>query len=313
MANIELVNTLLAKSMPPALQPVSMVERYVGKAHVTLIGVEHEAAPQSYPWHAIRQSIEHLGGRGAIALEYFPSELEQTIYQHRLLGRYARRYAARAGITHFFGGVSHIAAHTGHTIIVLDPANTALFQLLYLHLPLAACAVGTAWWWYAALETLQRHTHWGRGAERRHAGASSNPRIPRAQRSTLLHRVLASMLLSAGLGGVAWFAQDTRYRYVLQPIYREYGLHMRDMRWVTIAQGLAQYGRQHRHRVVVLYPPAHLLDGIVHYLDHPEQRKHKYRFYAKVLPGITKAIRTYRWHRDHWRLVHYEPIVADDA
>jgi hypothetical protein len=292
MSNIEMGNAQIADRTPPESQPLAIVERYVGNTHVTLIGVEHEVSPQSYPWQSIRRYIEHLGEQGAVALEYFPSELEQTIYRHVLLGWYARRYAAHAGITHFFGGVGHIAAHTQHEIIVLDPANTAAFQMLYLHLPLAAIAMGTSWWCYEVLHTM-------------------NGSIQRRGRSKLLQRLLAATLLTTGLGGVAWFAQDTPYRRFLQPLYRDYAVHMRDMRWVTIAQGLAQYCQQHEHRVVVLYPPAHLLDGITHYLDHPEQRKRKYRLYAKFLPGITKAIRAYRWDGDQWRLVKYERIVSD--
>jgi hypothetical protein len=271
-----------------ALQPLIIVERSLGNAQVTLVGVEHEAAPHSYPWSAIRKVIERQEAPGALVLEYFPPELEHTIYRHKLLGRYARRYAAHAGINHFFGSVADIAADTHHPVIILDPANTVAFQLLYLHFPLAALALGAGWWWYDTRKALHKRSRWGK-------------------------RALAGMLFSAGLGGVAWGVQDTRYRHLLQPLYREYALHMRDMRWVTIAQGLAQYCEQQRRHVVVVYPPTHMLDGIVHYLDHPEQRKKKYRFYAAVLPGITKAIRTYRWERDHWRLVQHAPITPNDT
>jgi hypothetical protein len=33
--------------------------------------------------------------------------------------------------------------------------------------------------------------------------------------------------------------------------------------------------------------------------------------YATLLPGITKAIRGYRWAGDQWRLVQYAPIATD--
>ncbi len=275
----------------PPLEPPPLVrvERHLGQAHLTLLGVEHDAAPQSYPWSVIQHTLAAMGTQGRVALEYFPPELEQTIYRHAVLGGYARDYAGHAGITPFFGGIAHLVTHTQQDILVLDPANSAAFQLLYLHFPLAALAAGVGWWGYDLLHTWQR----------------------RARGRRVLPRVLASLLLSVGGAGVAWWPQDTRYRWVLQPLYREYALHMRDMRWVTIAQGLAQYAAQHAGPIVVVYPPTHLLDGIVHYLDHPDQRRTKYWVYATLLPGITKAIRAYRWTGDQWRLVQYEPIATD--
>ncbi len=287
---IRMMNTARSATHPPLEpQPLVHVERHLGQAHLTLLGVEHDAAPQSYPWSVIQHTLAAMGTQGCVALEYFPPELEQTIYRHAVLGRYARAYAGHAGITPFFGGIAHLVTHTQQEVLVLDPANSAAFQLLYLHLPLAAIAAGTAWWGYDLLHTRQR----------------------RARGRRVLPRVLASLLVSVGGAGVAWWPQDTRYRQVLQPLYREYALHMRDMRWVTIAQGLAQYAAQHAGPMVVVYPPTHLLDGIVHYLDHPDQRRTKYRVYATLLPGITKAIRAYRWTGDQWRLVQYAPIVTD--
>ncbi len=60
----------------------------------------------------------------------------------------------------------------------------------------------------------------------------------------------------------------------------------------------------------MLYPPAHMIDGVLHYLNYPEQREKKYRIYSKLLPGITKAIRSYKWESGHWRLVESEPITT---
>jgi hypothetical protein len=287
------------------------IERHLGQTHLTLLGIEHDAAPQSYPWSVIQHILAEMGTQGRVALEYFPPELEQTIYRHAVLGGYARRYARHAGITPFFGGIAHLVTHTQQEIVVLDPANSAAFQLLYLHLPLAALAAGAGWWGYDLLRTWQRHARGRQAAGTWRRDAAATPRPPTSGHRHMLQRVLASLLVSVGGAGVAWWPQDTRYRWVLQPLYREYALHMRDMRWVTIAQGLAQYAAQHAGPMVVVYPPTHLLDGIVHYLDHPHQRRTKYRVYATLLPGITKAIRAYRWTGDQWRLVQYAPIATD--
>jgi hypothetical protein len=311
LATSPMTNARRVTHLPLEPYPLVRVERHLGQAHLTLLGVEHDAAPQSYPWSAIQHTLAEMGTQGRVALEYFPPELEQTIYRHAVFGGYARRYASHAGITPFFGGIAHLATHTQQEILVLDPANSAAFQLLYLHLPLVAIAGGVGWWGYDLLQPRQRlpRAHQAAGTGQR--GAAATPRPPRSGRRRVLQRVLASLLVSMGLAGVAWWPQDTRYRQRLQPLYREYALHMRDMRWVTIAQGLVQYGAQHPGRVVVVYPPTHLLDGIVHYLDHPDQRRTKYHVYARVLPGITKAIRAYRWTGDQWRLMKYEPIATD--
>ncbi len=82
------------------------------------------------------------------------------------------------------------------------------------------------------------------------------------------------------------------------------------MRWVTIAQGLAQYCDNNDHHLAVLYPPAHIIYGILHYLNHPEERKKKYWIYSRILPGITKAIRAYRFESGRWKLVKSKPITT---
>jgi hypothetical protein len=312
MSNIELASAHIVDDALPERQHLAVVERHIGKAHVTFIGVEHEVPPQSYPWQHIRRHIERAGADGTVVLEYFPPELEQTIYRHPLLGGYARRYSAHAGITHFFGGVARIAAQTQKKIIVLDPANTATFQVLYLHLPLAAIALGTGWMGYEALQKVNLRARWREQAKAASAAMGAKWSQQHRRSGNLLQRLAAATLLLAGLEGVAWFLQDTRYQRSSQPLYRDYALHMRDMRWVTIAEGLSRYCAQHDHPIVVLYPPAHLFDGILHYLDHPEQRKKKYRFYFRLLPGVVKAIRVYKWEREDWGLVKHQPITLND-
>ncbi len=138
-------NTRSATPPPLEPQPLVRVERHLGQAHITLLGVEHDAVPQSYPWPVIHHALADMGAHGRVALEYFPPELEQTIYQHTVLGRYARHYAGHAGITPLFGGIARLVPHTQQEILVLDPTNSAAFQLLYSHLPLAALAAGAAW------------------------------------------------------------------------------------------------------------------------------------------------------------------------
>ncbi len=135
------------------MQKLSIVERKLAGSHVTFIGVEHHAPPNSYPWQKIQQYIQHSGEGGKIVLEYFPPELEQTIYNHPILGGYAKLYSRYAGITRFFDEVGSIAAKAQREVIVLDPANNAVFQLLYLHLHLASVGLGSGW---GVRERLQR-------------------------------------------------------------------------------------------------------------------------------------------------------------
>ena len=270
-------------------QALSISEKRIRNSQVTFIGVEHEASPNSYPWQGIQQHIESAGESGKIVLEYFPAELEQTIYNHPILGCYAKRYSENAGIASFFGGMGSIAAVTRREVIVLDPANNATFQLLYLHLPLAAIALGAGWGCYEALQTM-------RGNQR--------------SRTKLLQRLAAGTLSITGLEGVSWFLQDRPSMRSLQRLYRDNSVNMRDMRWVTIAQGLVQYCGKHEQNLSVLYPPAHM-EGILHYLNRPDERKRKYAFYSSMFSGITKAIREYRFEHGQWRLTKREPITAN--
>ena len=273
-------------SAVPRTQNVSIDGRKIGNSHVTFVGVEHEAPPHSYPWHKIQQIIESLGENGKIVLEYFPPELEQTIYNHPLLGRYARWYSHNAGILHFFGGVGDIAATTQKEVIVLDPANNAPFQLLYLHMPLVAMSLGIGW------------AIWKRWSK---------------QRIRWPQRLATATLLLTGLEGVSWYLQDTIRTHPFKRFYRDHALNMRDMRWVTVAQGLIQYCKDDPHHLAVLYPPAHIMDGVLHYLNHPEERTKKYAIYSRFLPGVPKTIRAYRFESGRWKLVMREPIIAKEG
>ena len=277
----------LENSSVPATQKLFIDRRKIGNSEITFVGVEHEAPHHSYPWENIHQLLESLGENGKIVLEYFPAELEQTIYNHPLLGRYAKRYSRHAGITHFFDKVGNLAARNQHDVIVLDPANNAAFQLLYLHLPLVAIGLGTVW------------------------GVWKQRSKQRARRR-LLQRFVAGTLVITGLEGVSWYLQDTIPTHPFKRLYRDNALNMRDMRWVTIAQGLIQCCKNDAHHLLVLYPPAQIFDGILHYLSHHEERTKKYTLYSKTFPGITKAIRKYRWESGTWRLVTHEPITVDD-
>jgi hypothetical protein len=309
MPIIEFGSSLIERLIRLESQRLSVVCRNVGQANVTFVCVEHEALAHTYPWPQIHQYIEQAGEHGKIGLEYFPPELERTIYNRPLLGRYARWYSRYAGITEFFGEVGSIAARTEKEILVFDPANSAAFQMLYLHIPLATIALGVGRGCYEVLEKTKGAALF---KESMTAGLEFNPRQSEKQRirRTVLQGVVLGTLVVAGLEAVSWRIQDTRHRHSLQSLYRERSINMRDMRWVTIAQGLTQYCTENDHPIVMLYPPAHMLDGVLHYLDHPEQCKRKYRIYSKLLPGITKAIRAYRYEGGDWRLVRRETITV---
>lgn len=268
-------------------QKLSIDERKVGNSQITFIGVEHEAPPSTYPWQKILEIIDSLGENGKVVLEYFPPELEQTIYNHPLLGFYAQRYSKKAGITHFFGGVGQIAAKAKKEVIVLDPANNVPFQLLYLHVPLMAIGLGIGWGIWQRTNKHRLRVKWS-------------------------HWLAVGTLVITGLEGVSWYLQDTLRTHSTKRLYRDNALNMRDMRWVTVAQGLIQYCKDDAHRIAVLYPPAHLIDGVLHYLNSPEERKKKYTIYSRIFPRITKMIRGYRFESGEWRLIMYEPITPKD-
>ncbi|MDQ5850625.1 MAG: hypothetical protein M3380_00880 [Chloroflexota bacterium] len=292
-------------------QQLSIAEQTIGDSRVTFIGVEHDASPNSYPWREIQKHIEGLGEAGQIVLEYFSPELEQTIYNHPVFGGYAKRYSNRAGITPFFDGIAAIAAKLQKEIIVLDPANNAAFQLLYLHVPLLGAGLGVSLGCLEALQRIKDTALWGEKILASGIRDISTRQGKQKTGARLLRRLAAGTLVLTGLEGVSWFLQDHLHTHSLRQLYRDRSLNMRDMRWVTIAQGLTQYCRSHAGNFAVFYPPAHIADGILHYLTHSNQRMNKYGFYSRVVPGISRTIRAYRFERGQWRLVQVEPITTN--
>jgi len=98
--------------------------------NVRLISCDHqpEKMPKKYPWGQIEDEIKDSS---LVFVEYFPHELEQTVYNNPIWGKLARVSAKVQGIDQFFGRVSDICVEHDREIAVADIANGAKYSAYY--------------------------------------------------------------------------------------------------------------------------------------------------------------------------------------
>ncbi len=259
----------VAENIP--VQSPLVIERVIGGCNVTLVGLEHYGPIEDYPQEFLEETVS---SSGKLVVEYFPPELERTVFNDPLsIGHTAREDAKSHGITDFFGNLERLAEKHNKDVLVLDPANNFWFQFLYLPAPFIFALAGAPLF---VADNLDRKM-----SRRRFLGAG---------------------LTLASIQGYSWVLPSD------SPLKRYY-LNMRDLRWATVAQGLVQYCRENPGQDLTLfYPPFHIEDGINYYLDHPVEREWKYALYSQI-PGVTREIRQYQNSPgDSWTLSKISPI-----
>lgn len=263
------------------ITPDLVVQRQVGNNLVTFLGVEHEESDKGALSSEI---IDHIRASSTVVVEYLPDELAGTVYKHGTLGYIAQAEANRAGITHFFDEIGKVTAEESKAISVIDPANNLEFFAHYMGLPLtlsAGCVVAAEL--YKNKQKVSR-------------------------RSLIAGMSLGIASTIAGVEGASWVLHRTPLKQHTKPLYREWSVNAKDSRWVIVSQGLEQ---MEGTNTLVIYPKSHIVDGFMHYLDHPEQRKAKFNLYSKV-PGLTTSIREFKFNSRFgaWEKIKESPILS---
>lgn len=271
----------------PQRDVISFTEtRKVGKCDVTFVAFEHKLQRGTYPIESYIKDADTVG------VEYFMPDIENTVLNKPLLGGIAQFYV-EGGIRQLSDQISKIAAKEKKDIVVMDPANDISFAVGSKLLPGIGVGAGV----YSILKsTLPQYKH-------------------QPTRRKFL-KALGAGVLTLSTGMQTEVLQDIPPTKDMQAVYRDFAINGKDMRWQTIAQGIDQYCNTPENmdkKIVFFYPPAHIKDGILPYLDNTDNRRIKNALYTKV-PGLRRQIREYTFQdqKGHtspsWQLAQTTPI-----
>jgi hypothetical protein len=94
---------------------------------ISLVSCDHqpERMPKVDPWENIENQISESS---LTFVEYFPYELERTVYNNPIWGKLARKAGEAKGINQFFNKVAEISKKHDKEIAVADIANSAIYS-----------------------------------------------------------------------------------------------------------------------------------------------------------------------------------------
>ncbi len=120
-----LINELL--NDPNALQVENLK---LNGVNITLVSCDHELEkmPKADPWQAIEYEIQKSS---LVYVEYFPYELESTVYNNPIWGRLARAAGKAKGINHFFDKIGDLAIKHEKEVAVADIANGPKYSIYH--------------------------------------------------------------------------------------------------------------------------------------------------------------------------------------
>jgi hypothetical protein len=97
---------------------------------ISLISCDHdpELMPKDSPWSVIEGEIEKSS---LVFVEYFPHELETTVYNVPIIGKAVKAIGESKGINDFFNRVSSLAITHDREVAVADIANNLTFSAYY--------------------------------------------------------------------------------------------------------------------------------------------------------------------------------------
>jgi hypothetical protein len=254
-----------SKESESSLQLPVITQRILSGSSVTFVGIEHDAPEGSYPWKTLTQVSQSKSG---IVLEYFPWELEKTVYNDPVLGRIARSRGDETGINRFFGTFSEITHNLNKKILVMDPADKLNF-LYYCNLPFISSFLAT--------------------------GADA---MLIAEKKDLLRR---DFLILAGLIGISLLT----FQWCIGDLFGRSFLNTNDMREAFVAHGLRQSCQKPNTDLAVIYPQKHI-EGVIRHFDNPQLVHDVAPVYN--LPLNTRSIREYQPANNGWNLVNNTPI-----
>ncbi|HBB43906.1 MAG TPA: hypothetical protein DIU47_01430 [Candidatus Pacebacteria bacterium] len=112
---------------PNALQ----IERLnINGVTISLVSCDHqpELMPEVDPWQAIEGEIQKSS---LVFVEYFPYELESSVYNNPIWGKLAKDAGEAKGLNSFFNKVSGLATKYGREIAVSDIANGPMYSIYH--------------------------------------------------------------------------------------------------------------------------------------------------------------------------------------
>ena len=112
---------------PNALQIESLNIKGV---NIALVSCDHqpEKMPKVDPWQAIEGEIQKAS---LVFVEYFPYELESTVYNNPIWGKLAKAAGNAKGIDQFFNRVGELAVKHEKEIAVADIANGPKYSIYH--------------------------------------------------------------------------------------------------------------------------------------------------------------------------------------
>lgn len=250
---------------------MSVEKRRIGNAEVTFLGMDHFPETPPRPPYPREEVSKLISDSDAVIVEYSPRELERTVFNDpEPIGSQAREFARALGMTDFFGFIEKLAEEYKKDIIVVDPANKFAFAATEA-MAMGQAVIGVGF--VAAAEKLE--------------SLLKN----RMSRRAFLR--LGGLGIAAGVSQMALYnlPKDQEAVATAKKIFP----NVRDLRHVVVASGIDQICRSGKYsRPLVIYPPSHLRDGILPYLDNPAVRGAKFLMYKEMkLPGVDFQIRSF--------------------
>lgn len=102
----------------------------INGVNISLVSCDHQPRkmPKIDPWQAIEGEVQRSS---LVFVEYFPYELESTVYNNPIWGKLARATGDAKGINQFFNRVGELAVKHEREIAVTDIANGPKYSIYY--------------------------------------------------------------------------------------------------------------------------------------------------------------------------------------
>lgn len=254
----------------------------MGDSNISLLSCDHIPArmPSEDPWGVIE---ENISSSSVVFTEYFPPELERTIFRNRVQGSKARALAESNGINSFFGKVTSLAAKYDKEVAVADPANRLLFAMY--HIPIR---IGISSGTFVAGFSLGVNISGILGGIVGEAGL-------------LFFMTELGLFITSDMEmGLASLQMHRFERYILDIV---------DSRRVETARGIkeAALNRERESNILYIAPHAHV-SRVKWYLENANNPFVKAKeFLYSLLPGLDHSTRYYKYQSDDQT---WQPIQA---
>jgi len=246
----------------------------INGVNVALVSCDHEPTkmPKEDPWRTIEGEIARSS---LVFVEYFPPELERTVYSNPIIGKIVKNRGNTTGINPFFTKIELMCRYLNKEIAVADIANSLNYSAYYGLTreigPISAALLGT-----------------GR--------ISGSPEI------IIPSTILALSMSIMGLQEAFKVGIFDLERKKLEQYY----LDMEDARRLLTAKGIEQEAQRRKggSQLVYISPRAHV-SRVMWYLQNPQDlpSKIKGKIYS-LATGLPRSTRIYKFDDKHqcWNL-----------